>query len=61
MDAIYKKGNSKEKNITMVKGLLDKWLNAVSPTYREVTRAATINNFRKALYQYFIFSVTLRK
>lgn len=60
MDAIYKKGNSKEKNITMVKEMLDKWLNATSNTYREVTRAATINNFRKALYQYFIFSVTLR-
>lgn len=60
MDAIYKKGNSKEKNIAMVKKMLDKWLSATSSTYREVTRSATINNFRKALYQYFIFSVALR-
>lgn len=60
MDAIYKKGNSKEKNITNVKAALDRWLNATSSTYRETTRAATINNFRKAIFQYFTFSVMMR-
>lgn len=60
MDAIYKKGNSKEKNITMVKRMLDNWLQATSQTYREVSRSATINNFRKALFQYFVFVVALR-
>lgn len=61
MDSIYKKGNSKEKNITNVKAALDRWLNATSSTYRETTRAATINNFRKAIFQYFTFSVMMRQ
>lgn len=60
MDAIYRKGNSKDKNIIVVKSSLDKWLTAFSPVYREATRLAKLNNYRKAIFQYFIFAVALR-
>lgn len=61
MNDIYKKGNSKEKNITAVKGYLDKWLSAASAFYRENNRSATLNNYRRATFQYLIFAVTLRR
>lgn len=61
MDAVYKKGNSHDKNIVTVKGYLDSWLTATSASYREATRASKINGFRKAIYEYFIFAVALRR
>ena len=61
MNDIYKKGNSKERNITAVKAYLDKWLSAASAFYRENNRSATLNNYRKATFQYLIFAVTLRR
>lgn len=61
MDQIYKKGNSKEKNILLVKNTLDQWLTQFSKTYREANRVAKINSYRKAIFQYFVFIVVLRK
>ena len=61
MDSIYRKGNSKEKNISFIKGTLDEWLEKFSKIYRESHRAAKLNGYRKALFQYFIFVVALRK
>jgi len=58
MDSIYKKGNSNDKNVITVKKLLDKWLKAGSETYRTTSRLGTQNSFRKAIFQYFIFTVT---
>lgn len=60
MDTVYKRGNSKDKNITTVKNMLENWLSATSQTYREATRNAKINSYRKAIYQYFVFGVALR-
>ena len=60
MDSIYKKGNSKEKNLTYVKSTLDDWLTQFSQVYREANRMAKINSYRKAIYQYFVFIVVLR-
>ena len=61
MNDIYKKGNSKEKNITQVKALLNRWLSAASQTYRETTRTPTLNNYRRATFQYLVFVVTMRR
>ena len=52
-DSLYKKGNSNDKNIIRIKELSHVWLDKGSNTYRVTTRAATQNNFRKALYLYF--------
>lgn len=57
-DAIYKKGNSNDKNILRIKALSHKWLKTGSNTYRSTTRVPTINNFRKAIFMYFVLSVS---
>ena len=61
METIYKKGNSKEPNLVLVKKTLDEWLTQFSQVYREANRAAKINGYRKGIYQYFVFTVVLRK
>lgn len=59
-DAIYKKGNSNDKKILTIKDYTHKWLKTASNTYRSVTRAATINDYRKAIYIYFVLFVSTR-
>jgi len=54
MDNTFKKGNSIDKNIIKIKTLLDKWLVQGSAVYRATNREATMNNFRRAVYMYFI-------
>lgn len=54
---IYKRSNTSDKNIIAIKKLLDKWLQKYSDSYKESNRAATLNNFRKALYTFFMFTI----
>ncbi len=61
MESIYKKGNSGDKNILKIKELMNKWLESGSSTYRATNRSATQNDFRKAIYYYFIFLVSNNK
>ncbi len=61
MESIYKKGNSSDKNIAIIKDLMNKWLERGSATYRATNRLATQNVFRKAIYYYFIFLVSSNK
>ena len=56
-DAIYKKGNSNDKNIKTIKDISHEWLATGSSTYRNSKRIPTINNFRKAIFMYFAFTV----
>lgn len=55
--AIYKKSNVNNKNINEVKKLLEKWLNMYSEKYKKSNRVATLNNFKKALYTFFVFTI----
>lgn len=59
-DAIYKKGNSNDRKIIAIKEYTHKWLKTASNTYRSVTRAATINDYRKAIYIYFVLFVSTK-
>jgi hypothetical protein len=61
MESIYKKGNSTDKNIRNIKELMNKWLYRGSTTYRTTSRAATQNDFRKAIFYYFVFLVSNNK
>lgn len=54
---IYVKSNTNDKTIIKIKELLDVWLNDCSENYRKTERAATLNNFRKAVYLYFVFTL----
>lgn len=57
MNIIYKKGHTKNKNDIEVKRLLNKWLEEGSKTYRKTTSGTTQNNYRRAVYMYFVFLV----
>ena len=61
MEMVYKKGNSGDKNINNIKKLLDSWLTESSNTYRISDRQATLNNFRKALFYYFVLLASSNK
>jgi hypothetical protein len=52
----YKKSNTTDKNIIAIKAILDKWLEDLG-TYKKTQRLATINNFRRALFLFFVFSI----
>lgn len=57
MDAIYKKGNSNDKNIKIIKSLMNDWLERGSASYRTSTNVGTLNNFRKAIFWFFVQNV----
>jgi hypothetical protein len=52
----YKKSNTTDKNIIRIKHILDKWLEDLG-TYKKTQRLATINNFRRALFLFFVISI----
>ena len=54
---IYKKSNTGNKSIIAIKSLLDLWLARYSTRYKASNRPATLNNFRKALFTFFIFTI----
>jgi hypothetical protein len=54
---IYIKSNTNDETIIKIKELLDEWLTLCSPNYVKTERVATKNNFRKATFYYFVFSL----
>ena len=60
MMIIYKKGHTKNKNDLIIKDLLTKWLTEGSRTYQKTNSGTTQNNYRKAVYLYFIFLVAMK-
>lgn len=60
MESFYKKGSSKEKNITMIKEMLDRWLTATSPSFKEANGATKVSSLKKAIFQYFVYVVAMR-
>ena len=53
----YKKSNTNDTNIVLIKEILDKWLNAYSERYKKTNRVSTLNEFRRALYMFFVFTI----
>lgn len=56
---IYKKSNTNDKLIIEIKQILDKWLNKYSKTYKKTNREATLSNFRRAIYIYFVLHIQM--
>lgn len=54
---IYKKNNTNDKKIIEIKNILDEWLKECSTFYLKCNREATLNNFKRALYIYFLFII----
>lgn len=59
--AVYKKSNTNDENVIKVKSILDTWNEKYSETYRKTQRVATLNNFRRALYTFFVFTLQRTK
>lgn len=57
-NAIYKKGNSKDPNITTIKNITHEWLSKGSPVYARTQRVATMNTYRKCIFLYFVMIVS---
>lgn len=53
---IYKKSNTTDENIIRIKTILDSWLERLG-TYKKTQRLNTINDFRRALYIFFVVSI----
>lgn len=53
---IYKKSNTKNENIVKIKTIIDKWLDDVGLT-KKTMRTATIVNFRKAIFTFFVMEI----
>ena len=51
---VYSKSNTLDPAILKIKELLDKWLTATSEAYNKTERLATKNNFRRAVFCYYI-------
>ena len=56
---IYKKANSTDKNITTIKELLDKLLKEGTNLFAKTTRLASINNYRRALFTFFVLNIQM--
>jgi hypothetical protein len=54
----YSKSNTSSKLINRLKEILDTWLKESSDKYTRTERAATKNSFRKAIFCYFVFSIS---
>lgn len=53
---IYRKGNSANPNIVNIKTTLDKWSSLVGID-KTFTRSATLINYRRAIYTFFVFAI----
>lgn len=54
---IYRKTNVSDKNLIFIKSKLDEWLGMYSETFKKTNRIATLNNFRKALFIFFVLTI----
>lgn len=53
---VYKRSNTTDENIIKIKAILDGWLDDLD-VYKKTQRKATINDFRRALYTFFVLSI----
>lgn len=54
---VYKKSNTNDKIILEIKEILDFWLKKHSAKYRKTNREATLSNFRRAIFLYFVLHI----
>jgi hypothetical protein len=56
MNKVYRKGNSNDKNIELIKSSSHKWLMQGSATYKASNRAETLNKFKRSIFEYFVYT-----
>ena len=53
----FKKSNTSNKNVIEIKTTLNKWLERYSERYVKTNMVSTLNQFRRALYMFWIFTI----
>lgn len=61
MDKLYRKGNNTNANVSKIKEILNAWLDVSSQLYRNASRAALKNDYRKAIFMYFVYEIASNK
>jgi hypothetical protein len=54
---VYRKANTTDVNVNSIKKLLDHWLSKYSEVYKKSHRVATISQYRRALFIFFVFTI----
>lgn len=54
---LYGQANTTNENVIKIKVILDKWLTKYSAHYKKTNRVGTLNNFRRALYSFMVFTI----
>lgn len=58
IEAMFRKGNTKDVNILRAKELMDNWLRRGSNTFRKTKRPPTIAEYRRGVYLYMILMIS---
>jgi hypothetical protein len=58
---IYKRSNTTRSNIVRIKNILDFWIKEYSSIYKKSNLVSTLNQFRRAIFIFFIFTVQQTK
>lgn len=53
---IYRQSNTNNKNIITIKNILDKWIDDID-LKKKVSTVASLGNYRKAIFTFFIFTI----
>ena len=53
---IYRQSNTNNKNIIIIKDILDKWIDDID-LKKKVSTVASLGNYRKAIFTFFIFTI----
>lgn len=56
---VYKKSNTNDAIILEIKAILDEWLLKHSEKYKKTNREATLSNFRRAIFIYFVLHIQI--
>lgn len=56
---IYKKSNTNDKLILEIKSILDKWLSKHSAKYKQTERDATLSDYRRSIFIYFVLHIEM--
>ncbi|MGL6099421.1 MAG: hypothetical protein ACRC0G_07335 [Fusobacteriaceae bacterium] len=55
---LYKRNNTVDPVLLAIKETINRWIDATSVKYSKSNRVATINNFRRAIYTYYVYYIT---
>jgi len=58
VEAMFRKGNTKDVNILRAKEIIDSWLRRGSKTFRQTKRLPTIAEYRRGAYLYMILMIS---